>query len=479
MPKTKFQSESLRWERPARIIPSLSGAGRFSRSETILSGHSSDRSITATIEPMFLGLLLRGWITEREQQFLDDLVPSRSLSFLISDGNYVHPAVVELFPHELIESSIEQRNPAIFTHLCPPADRSKNGSYRISTFLVNPDESRLIVFGIFGPDYELSTAAFEGKFLGMTDCLRSGFKTARKAESAIIKKDAQEKPTITINRASGRVIAVNRKAVDHYGVPERTLVDKELGETATLLQGPMKGTKRRFENITCNGLSLALVSTTVLQDSKLSESELTRFLTGEIESRVTLLLDTRADLDTGTSPYPHTVLTNPARCSENIVTQIKHDLEKINLLASSSSQETYQTNILWELDRAVDTVSKSSGRPREIQIKNRCSGLELRAPRMLLANLFETILMAHQICSSKSIRTEIHVLRSQDSNSVCIKMKSRFVQSQENVRYDEYWIACAELLARQAGVSIEHPSKGHGSASVTTVTIDQNKVLLT
>lgn len=477
MPKTKLRTDLSQWEKSNRFISSPSEKGKFSRLETQITGRSSGISVTATIEPMFLGLLLRGWITEREQRFLDDLVPSRSLSFLISGKTYIHPAGIELFPYDLIEASIKQRNPAIFTHLCPSADRLKSSDYKINTVILNPDESQPLVFGVFGPDHELATAEFEGKFWGLTDCLRSGFRTARKAESLLREKEVSEKPTIIINRASGRVIAVNQSAVDYFGVSERTLVDQEFAATRTLLPEMMVGSKRHIENVTCNGLNLSLVSTTVAEDLRPSEAELTGFLTREIESRLDLLSDAHGNLNDNARQNPDPEFQDFEGLSHNLVTHIKHDLEKINLLASPSLQANHQTNILWELNRAVDTVRRLPGRPREIQVNNRSVNLEHRAPETLLANLFETILMAHQTGSSEAIRTDIHVLRSADADSVCVKVKTRISRAKQDCRPHEGWIACAEFLARQAGVSMERRSEAQDNTLVTMIIIKQNKEL--
>lgn len=475
MTRTKFQTESMQRERSNRLAPSPPAVGRFALSEPLLNEQSSARTITATVEPMFLGLLLRGWITEREQQFLDDLVPVRSLSFLISDDKYVHPAGIELFPHSLIEASIEQRNPAIFSHLCPEVTKSKRGSYRINTVIVNPDESRPIVFGVFGPEYELTTTEFEGMFLGLADRLRSGFKSARQAEALLHEKVISGKPTIIINRASGYILAANQPAVDRFGVSEQILVDQEFGATRALLPDLMIGAKRRIENITCNELSLSLISTSLRPDSELSPAELTGFLTAEIESRLAMLSDSYSNSDPGIGEDQDCSLPGQESVFESIVSHIKHDLEKINLVGTTGRHDSHRTNTLWELDRAVDTVSKLPGCARVIQINNRTVNLEHRAPRKLLANLFETILMAHQADSSQAIRTDIHVLRSSGSPSVSVKVKTRTCTSPYKTQLHKQWAACAEFLARQAGVTIEHRSDNQDASLITMINIEQFK----
>jgi hypothetical protein len=104
----------------ARVSRTASGT-HLSRLAVITTEFSVvQKANLAAVESMLLGIVLRGWLADREKEFLDNLAPDRSITFLIRGRQYLHPEGIELFPSQLIETAIRQGGEAFFSHRYRP-----------------------------------------------------------------------------------------------------------------------------------------------------------------------------------------------------------------------------------------------------------------------------------------------------------------------------------------------------------------------
>ena len=86
-----------------------------------------DQATEAGIVSLLISVSTRGWLSDSEKQLLDTLVPSHCISFLMFDGEYLHPESVPLLNADQLEASYLHHN-AVYSH----RQRLASGSFTSS-----------------------------------------------------------------------------------------------------------------------------------------------------------------------------------------------------------------------------------------------------------------------------------------------------------------------------------------------------------
>ncbi len=220
---------------------------------------TTEKGNLAVVESMLLGIVLRGWLADREKEFLDNLAPDRSITFLIRDRQYLHPEGIELFPSQLIETAIGQGGEAFFSHRYRP-EKCKTDGYTIHTALINPSEPEPLVLGYFGPDSQLGQPEIKDRFYRLVSQFRQTYRLVGEIAHDLTGTQKSDVPTIIVNRCSGRVVSTNEAAEKLFRTSQQSLVDQEFGQLRSRLASVSYGRRMKMANISKGNLHLTIIT---------------------------------------------------------------------------------------------------------------------------------------------------------------------------------------------------------------------------
>lgn len=220
---------------------------------------TAEKANFAAVESMLLGIVLRGWLADREKEFLDNLAPDRSITFLIRDRQYLHPEGIELFPSQLIETAIRQGGEAFFSHRYRP-ERCKTDGYTIHTALINPSQPEPLVLGYFGHDSQLGQPEIQDRFYRLVSQFRQTYRLVSETAQYLTGTQKSDVPTIIVNRCSGRVVSTNEAAEKLFRTSQQSLVDQEFGQLKSRLASVSCGRKMKMANISKGNLNLTIIT---------------------------------------------------------------------------------------------------------------------------------------------------------------------------------------------------------------------------
>lgn len=218
------------------------------------------QSSRPAVESMLLGIRLRGWLTDSEKKFLDNLAPDRSITFLIHQDQYLHPEGVELFPLELIETAIHKGGEAVFTHRYQLNSNDASDCYTIYTAVINPPQPKPLVLGYFGPDSQPGLYETENRFYQLVSLFREAYCRHQDFTQALARRLGSAMPTIIVNRCSGRVVSLNEAAAKLFHKDSRSLIDLEFGQVKGQLLSILPGHKLKMSNINDDDLYLTVIT---------------------------------------------------------------------------------------------------------------------------------------------------------------------------------------------------------------------------
>jgi hypothetical protein len=256
LPQAQAEATSTNWSRITEFTA-------FSESAISTFTPKPTRQVNRpAVESLLLGIHLRGWVTDREKEFLDSLAPDSSLTFLIRGKEYLQPEGVELFPFELIETAIQKGGDAVFTHRYQRTSHDASYHYTIYTAVIEGSTPNRLVLGFFGPDDRLRLPDTENRFHKLVTLFREACRSHHRFAKKLLQGLESHTPTILVNRCSGRVVVLNEAAAKLLQQNLRSLVDLEFGEVKTQLLSILPGHRLTMTNINEDELYLTIISVT-------------------------------------------------------------------------------------------------------------------------------------------------------------------------------------------------------------------------
>lgn len=164
-----------------------------------------------SLESLLLGLRLRGRLSDREKEFLDELALDQSITFLIHRRRYLHPEGVELFPHELIEGALQQGGEAVFLHRYRP-QLKRHAGFTIYTATINTSAAEPLLLGFFGPDWQMNRPEMQDRFHHLVVKFREGNRLAEEMAQDLGGRQQPGQAVIILDREKDRVLSVNSEA---------------------------------------------------------------------------------------------------------------------------------------------------------------------------------------------------------------------------------------------------------------------------
>ena len=193
-------------------------------------------SIAEQLAPALARLELGGDLTYADRDLLDRLSPHNCLSFLVSDGIWIHPDNVPLFDYSVIDSLVAQCGSAVMTHHYRPRP-GVTESYAVQTAVVNPGWEQPLVVGVFGPYLMAGENPRQGLFEQLVSDIRTGYQIASTAVRRIRSELARPEPVLVVTPGDSCIVAANPAAARSLEVTPTELVGMPYQDIVHLLSG--------------------------------------------------------------------------------------------------------------------------------------------------------------------------------------------------------------------------------------------------
>ncbi|GEM_PF-2001481 len=402
---------------------------------------------------LLFGLRYRGWLTDTEKEFLDGLAVTHGIVFVIRGNHYLHPEDVELFPLELIEGAMAQGERAIFTHRYLPPDDRHGRTYEIQTGVINPGRPETLILGHFGPDSETDRRAARERFCGLVHRFRDMYDAIDSLDDRIRDCLSSRIPALIVNRSSGRIMCLNRAATRLLDEDEAEFVDREFGEMKERLSRLMHNRKLTMHNLSGAGLNLSLVGFEVVATPEAAkEPFLADFFLYRFRHRISNIMIAvsllKATADEGLTE-DETVL---AQTIIDETRELDQSLTRLSLLWDYNSMPVSSSNLVTEIEHAIDLVTSSLGRECFVRICDRAGSANLEAGGAACVSLFESILMAHLLDRPEG-STSVSLNRDGDGR-LSIRVDTESQPTGMEAPMDPQWAEYACRLAERMGIHL-------------------------
>ncbi len=436
MKKTKFQDESKTFLTSDRIrrIPDVYSV-------------STDFSM-AGIESLLIGQCFRDWLTDSEKNFLDLLAFDNSLLFLIKQGRFLHPEDVELFPMELIETTLSEGGEAFFSHHLKTTINADQGHYQVHTAPITiPGKTRLIL-GMLCPESLVTAFEQVNQFSDLVINFRRASRNIESIITTIRQRYDPDHPVLIINRSSGRLLCLNPAAVKLFDHEEKYLTDMEYSQFKSRLSKVMASFKIKMENLNARENSLTVMTFT---DEKSINTPGETFLTDLLFDS---LHDKAAGMVTAASYLKSLADFEHDPESSELVDIILREINNLALLTNRfrlllnfDRMPFERISLLNELEQAIENIKAEDGKEYRVNIDDHLKPLHLQAPPSAYLFLFEAVLKRHHEATEKTRGGQINIILQNADETVTLVFETLIDKPVVNSFSREQWSQYARQLA--------------------------------
>ncbi len=416
---------------------------------------------------LLLRALLKGELHASDQTYLDSEAPEHSLAFLMRERQYVHPAEVELFPFDIIESALSQAGGAIFTHLYRDESAHGHRPYRIITSVLNPSESSRLILGFFGPEHIVSTPATMDRFARLAERFRTALKVASEISSAIPEEWGTGAAMLLTEKGSGEIIAFTNeftRLIEEFDLGnDSEHLDRLFSSDSRLLEGrPIK-----LSNIESGGYGISCITVGTPASAKRHDANLLERLTEEVLAQATGIELTVNDSSKDTS-----VLKRVGANTESI----RRSVQRISMLASFDTASKHEQNLYRELEQTIARLRPEAARKVKLVIAGFIDGVRVLAPADSIGSLYESILLAHIESSNSDLETTVRFDRRESDKGLLIHfdtpLPTEYIISEELPDQHRQY---ARGLADKLGLQLNTEVKAASNCLTTTLSVHENK----
>ncbi|MCK4573201.1 MAG: hypothetical protein KAU36_02465 [candidate division Zixibacteria bacterium] len=468
MPSTLLRAESVQ--------PAVNSRLKDFRAEFGLS----DGTMGASIVPLLTGLSLNGRITDIDREFLDSLAPARSLTFLISDETYVHPEQVELFPYDVIESTVSQGGPAMFGHRYhPPHLAQAANGHKIYTSLISTSDQQPVILGFFGPEYELDRPEVQQRFSCLVRSFTTAFEDVAHGLSRIEPVLNSADPVLIVNRASGRILAASEHMATEATGTQPVEPGIEYCQVKESLAGLLANRRMEIKRLEAAGMSLSAIFFPEREADRVDDVTATECVINRIRASLSGITLANSLLSQHSPQDPVQGVPRLAAVALEEADKIEVWLRRAWLISEFKRLPIDRTTIDREMRRAIESVADSVQRRKYFDISGEIRDIAVHCPADSYLHLFSTILSAHKRASGEPCTTRIEFIRPDGNNNAPrIKIITSSKQCVGSIERDHRQYC--QTLASMLGTEIEGPriagqDKVYSSITVNRYSITQRK----
>jgi len=231
---------------------------------------------TTAARSLLLGMSIRGYLSPSECDWLDDLAPERWQAFLLHGHEAVFPLDGCPFPHELVSRGGHAFGDAVFSQRHRVSAAGPSQAIRIHTAVINQSEPTPLTLGIYGPDSPGRDETIEEHFFAAVGHFRLASRGLDQLARRVHEAMAGQSPVIAVNRSSGRVLAMNREALDLLSHDESAVIDRQYSDLTGLISKGFANHAVTITNLSDACLSLSLLSWEPIKASRASAPEADR-----------------------------------------------------------------------------------------------------------------------------------------------------------------------------------------------------------
>ncbi len=432
----------------------------------------TSEAIATRAAALLLGLELRRWLTNREKDYLDNLAPDNAITFLVRGGEYLHPAEIELFPAEIVDAALGQAGDSFFSHRFEDAG---GRSCRVYTGVIGPDSGNPIVLGMFGPDDPINRDLLSDRF----SLVLGSFRTALASVTLVagsLPVLPHKAARLIVNRASGRVIHADPWLCEQVELEPARIVSREYGEIAPAIGRLVKNHRLKMENLSADHLELAAITFFPLNGRPIGgHIKVSDDLIDRIREDLAAMTSTAGYIEDYTRKLPATEVSELASDIVKAGERLDRRLARHQLLATFDRRETIEINVLYQLDQAIDRISKLGG--RGIALKNDLGHIDLvrRAPSDAWLLLFESVLDTHRFARGTAGDTVVRVGSDSETGATHLIFTTVLPDTMNLADLERVWYQDTETLAARLDVTVAKNLVLESNTIVTRLTLGPRK----
>ncbi len=435
MHKKEFQVEPTE-----RAGINQSERNRLSR---CLSGDQTEPAI----QSLLIALRFRDWLCNSERNLLDLLMPEPSVTFLIRDGRYLHPADVELFPPDLIDQSVNRSDGAVFVNRYRQTNSLDCRACSIHTADISSEGGRLIL-GMFGPDQYSHPSEAYTQFSRLATRFREAWKKTAALAETLSGKYTEKTPSMVINRASGRIFIANAALAEMMHMEPAALVDSEYSQVAEQLRQAARGCRMRLENI--NGDDIHLCITSLLPEQRMIKTSnqdtfLSEFFVHTLRNKLSAIIAATGHLNeisNDNAPMEQKELTDIVL---NEAAGLDRHLNRLSLLLNPSGLRPGPTGLAQSLCAAEERLNRQYKDQVTITVEPPGTERTVQASPSGLTTLLEAVLLSQRVDTAEADITSVAFL--DETDHTVVKIDTRHKLSTQPPAFNRNWCEYAQRLA--------------------------------
>jgi hypothetical protein len=409
----------------------------------------------AAIESLMLGFLLRGKLCESERDLLPLLVPAPKRLVLVhgsSDlGSTGQPHLIK----QACESNGARPIGAIFTDHISAKSKDGREACRMHSAPVGYADGLPLTLIMTEPDrYDRDDEVYTA-FAHLVNRFRQALASAESAAQRLKSMLEADHPVLVINRASGRVLAVNGAGLDLFAQFDTDFVDREYSSIAPKLVELATSRPMRMSNIAVDDFRLAVVE---LMPSPKRTTDLgpdrffSEFFVHTMRNKIAAVTAAASHMESYRGHLATEVIEELTGIILNEAGELNRHLERMRLLVSADHLPRRTVRLFEEVDGAVAKTGGYFGVGLQSIIDEAAETATVQAPRGAIENLVEAALMAHLTPAPHDRAPEVRL--SVDEDSARIDLTSR-ISGQARTGVSGKWQAYVRRLCDALGYSCQ------------------------
>ena len=409
----------------------------------------------AAIESLMLGFLLRGTLCESERDLLPLLVPAPKRLMLVYGSNDLGATGQPHLVRQACESNGARPVGAIFTdHIAADFKDGLDGC-RMHSAPVGYADGLPLNLAMTEPDrYDRDDEVYAA-FANLVNRFRQALASAETAAQRLREKLEVNYPVLVINRASGRIMAVNPPGRDLFAQFDTDFVDREYSSIAPKLVELATSRPMRMSNIAIDDFRLAVIE---LMPSPKQTTDLgpdrffSEFFVHTMRNKIAAVTAAASHMESYRGHLATEVIEELTGIILNEAGELNRHLERMRLLVSADHLSCRTVRLFEEVDGAVAKTGTYLGIGLQSIIDENAETTTIQAPLGAIENLVEAALMAHLTPAPQDRATEVRL--SIEGDSAHIDLTSR-ISGQARTGVSGKWQAYVRRLCEALGYSCQ------------------------
>jgi hypothetical protein len=444
MEGTEFQSEAM-----TTVIPRLEIHG--------CTPPVNGQAVRTVLASLALTLRLRKDLTTDETNRLGLLTESGSQCFLYHNGRFYCSSPLPCMTEDVVKTAVQSGSGAIFSRHTAAGENPESVAYYVQSAVLDPGQADPIVLGLVSPTTVIDRSQTQRTFSCLIHHATASLAIVRGLENELSGLLVAESPVLIINRASGRIIAVNESCCTFFECPAQDLNDREFCDVKRDISQKLAMSSLSMRNISRDDLHLTIISLTPrAAQEKSSAVTLNEFFDSDLRHRLTAISTAATQFSTISAGLDNDDLNFLA----DVVVKQSSDMEQMiarrELLFNFNQQPQVDVVVTTALRCALDQPVGPAVRLSGIDVSYPDPSFRISAPEHSLTFLFDAIIHAHRSSCPATAHTLIASSASPDSGILGMRWETRCQPDNTPAGLHEGWRTVADRLAELLSLDLKH-----------------------